>query len=263
MRSPLINKYTHSHLGELVIMLSLDGVQSLLPHVGLTLQTPIALQTVCKAVTDTCPEAEYDEDAMGWNRWYGRIAQTMRDQSLSELGDEDRNRFMFWLENGTPPDAHTFPHRSFWLKAMAWAANSDAISDLVDGAKLNLIKDFALNTKEARLDPEYEAAKAKLANEPETFADTFQKAKFHINIVPDAIVSQHLIMLNRMRAGHILRTQTERFIIEGGDVSVLEDAVRLYADTQVRSKWLKDYVADRGAFAYATLWSNTYREQSQ
>lgn len=260
MKSPLIDKYTHSHLGELIVMMSLDGVQPLLPVAGLALDDQKAFQAVCHAVTDRCPEAEYDEDAEGWNRWYGAVAHEFRSQTLPELSDVDRRRVLFWLENGTPPDAHTFPHRALWRDAIAWIANRETIAELVDGDTLNKLKDFAVSVKEARLSEDYAEAVKALSNGPETFADTLQKTKFHINIVPDAIVSQHLITLKYMRNSHILRRNTEDFIAKGGDIAILENAVRLYADTEVTSKWLSGYVADRDGFAFDGLWSNTYRE---
>jgi hypothetical protein len=260
MQTPWIDKYSDASLGNLVIMLSLDGVQPLLPFVGLKLDAPDAFQAICRDVTDRCPEAEYYEPAMGWNRWTDRVAAMMRQQPLSELSELDRRRVLFWFENGLVGTVHTFPHRSLWDEGIAWVANSDGIVDLVDGRTLNILKDFAVSVKEARLAEDYAAAKADLANGQETFQDTLQKTKFHINIVPDAIVSPHLTGLNYMRSGFILRSQTERFIAQGGDVALLERAVLLYADTQVTSKWRTDYVADRARFEYVRLWSNTFRE---
>ena len=139
MQSPAIDKYTHSHLGELTVMMSLDGVQPLLALAGLTLDNPKALQATCRAVTDQCPAAEYDEDVEGWNRWYSAVAHGLRNQTFSDLTDADRRKVLFWFENGIPPDAHTFPHRSLWRDAIAWIANSDTIADLVDGDTLNKV----------------------------------------------------------------------------------------------------------------------------
>ena len=261
--TPLIEKYSHTNLGELVIMLSLDGVQPLLPHVCLTLEDPRALQDLCRDITFQIDEAVYDEDAMGWNRRYSALADLFKKTGVGSLPPEDQWRFLFWLENGTVPTMHAFPHRNFWHDSLSWVVHVPDALNVLDPATLPLVMEFSRRAVERLKNDAYEEAKEVFAEGPDSFLDTFQKTKFHINVIPDAIVSQHLIGLNWMRRIHIVREECEQFIADGHNIAVLEDMVVRYAEAEVTSKWLVDYVADRDAFTYDRLWSDTYREAAQ
>ncbi|WP_308916705.1 hypothetical protein [Jannaschia sp. LMIT008] len=258
--TPLIKQYSRTALGEMVIMMSLDGYIPLLQYAELTLDRFDTLQSFCAELTFAVDEAVWDEDSIGWYRRYHEIAGLLLRTDMEALLPADRRRFLFWLENGTVATMHSFPHRNLWHKSIAWVLHDHSAVESLDASTFPIVRAFA-ESVEARLkDSSYSAAKEAFAEGPDSFFDTFQKTKFHINVIPGAIVSQHLIGLNWMRRVHILRQETERFIAEGGDVAILEDTVMRYADARVTSEWLTGYVADRAAFRYDRLWSNTFRE---
>ena len=142
---------------------------------------------------------------MGWNRRYHALADLFKRTGVAVLAPKDQAKFLFWLENGTVATMHTFPHRNFWHDAFGWVTYEPTALDRLDPGTLPVVVKFTEHLKNRVDDTAYEEAKEKFADGPESFLDTFQKTKFHINVIPGALISQHLIGLNWMRRAHILR----------------------------------------------------------
>ncbi|MEQ8901422.1 MAG: hypothetical protein RID11_02935 [Roseovarius sp.] len=258
--TPFIDRYTDNHLGELAILLSLEGIWELVPMVGLTLDDPEALRQIFVRATEAAPIAVYDaENVMGWVRWKHLVGAALRKDDFSGMARTDLDRFYDWLENGLVGTAHEFPYRHFWVDACRWAAKYDDITTQVESPVLDVMRDFAIDYQEALNDPANAAAKEAIAKNHDSYFDTWQKTKFHINIVPGVLVSHPLVPLNNMRRAHILRAKTDAYLDTGRDAAVLERMVLLYAEQKISSKWLKPYLEARDAFCLDRLWSNRFR----
>ncbi|KIN75115.1 hypothetical protein Z945_3014 [Sulfitobacter noctilucae] len=259
--TPNIDRYGDNALGEIAVMLSLEGIWELMPQTGLTLGSPEDLRQICQRATADVREAVYDaDDVMGWVRWYHLVGRALRQDDFSTLSKPDRLAFYDWLENGQTGSVHEFPHRLFWSSACRWTARYDALAQLVDSPDLDVMTAFANDVVKAVDSAKYAAARQKLAQNKDSYFDTWQKAKFHINIVPDVMISPPLIRLNFMRRAHVLRDATQTYREQGGDVEVLERMAILYAQQKETSEHLKAYVADVDAFRVKHLWSDRFRE---
>lgn len=262
-----IKRYETTDLGRMILMLSLEGFQVILPFLPLHLDDPEAFQRMCFAATEDVPAAYYDTDAIGWHDFPELIGKNFADKNIYDIAKPDRNRVLHWLENGNPCSLHSFPHREFWCEATTWVATYDQINDQVSGTDLNIIKDFAIAVRNEKLDPDYKAIKEKIAAGPESYFDTWQKTKFHINIIPGALISQPFISLNWMRWAHIVKKHTDAYIEKGGDPKVLERMVMLYVDQkyEVGTKsraYVQKYIDDTEAFKIKNLWSDRFLEET-
>lgn len=251
-----IQRYAAREIGSLVLPMSLDSFQQLLPLAFLKLDNPKALQAACFEATRNVPEAYYDEDAMGWHQWLSEIGQNFINQTLNIVSENDRRKVLCWLANGNPGGHHTFPHRRLWIRAMTAFAKYENLSLELSGQEINNIYDFATrNLIEQSLD-EYKEVKSNISLSPMTLFDLLQQTKFRIYIIPEALISQVFIPFNRMREAHILNKQTELYIKNGGDISALEKAVHRYSDLYENNRWTKEYIQDEDAFTVTSLWFN-------
>jgi len=259
--SPFIDRYHSRNLGTLVLMLSLDGFRKLMPYVGLELDAPTALQQASIEATRDVPAAYYDEDAIGWHQWWLEIGEAFRNRTLDSIPQPDHKRVLHWLENGNPGGAHTFPHRMFFEDACRWVARSPEINAFVHGEALDIMQDFATAYKKAIADEAYAEIKEEIAIGPDSYFDTWQKTRFHIYILPGAMISHAFIPFDQMRDTHILKTHVDDYLARGGDPTILERMAMLYAEQKETSEWLTGYVADKDAFRMENMWSDAFLER--
>ncbi|KGJ01591.1 hypothetical protein IT41_19765 [Paracoccus halophilus] len=245
----------------MILMLSLDGFQKILPYAFLDLDDPKAFQAACYQATADVPEAYYDYDAIGWHQWWLEIGENFMKRDLHLIPPPDRARVLHWLENGDPCALHEFPHRHFWLGACTWAHKYDEVAKYFSGEGLTVIREFSAAVFNERRDPAYEDVKEEIASEPETYFDTWQKTKFHIYIFPGALISNPFIQINWMRSAHILKKHTDAYIARGGDPDILERMVIKYAELHEGGEWTQKYVDDKEAFKIKNLWSNRFQEK--
>lgn len=258
-----IDRYGDNALGEIAIMLSLEGMRPVLPLLGLVLDTPEALRQICVSATQDLPAASYDaDDVMGWIRWHHLAGRNLRAADLSSLGPSDQRAVHDWFENGMTGGVHEFPHRLFWTSACRWVARYDKAGEMVEPAELDIMTAFATRFTQKVDAPDFAAARQTLAQNKDGYFDTWQKAKFHINILPDVMINRPLIILNFMRRAHILRRETADFVTEGGDPAVLEKMALLYATRNETSPHLAKYVADHAAFGIDSLWSPRFEDNT-
>ena len=259
--TPFTERYDDNTLGHMVIMMSLEGVWDLMPMTGLMLDSPSVLREICSKATEAVPAAHYDdEDVMGWVRHAHLVGQAFRADPLREMSARDLHAFHDWLENGNPGTVHVFPYRTIWKDACLWAAREGELAEWVESPALDKMQAFAGDLLKVLKDPEYEAAKQALAQNQDSYFDTYQKTKFHINIVPDVMICQPLIIFNQMRRSHLMMDAMQRYVRKDGDLSVLDRMVRVYAEHKVTSRWMKPYIQDPKALAASKLWSDTFRE---
>ncbi|MCY6380249.1 hypothetical protein [Hoeflea prorocentri] len=227
------------------------------------MDNPESLRSVCVRATESAPHAVYDADeVLGWVRWYHLVAQALRQSDFSELSDADLMRFYDWLENGMTGGPHEFPHRNFWEDACRWVHYSDEFSELVDDTEQKVITDFSLAVFNGFHDQAYNKALKEMALEPDSYFDTWQKTKFHIDVVPGVMMCEPMTTLNFMRHAHVLRDLSEAYMTKDEDRQILERFVILYAEQKETSKYFKDYVTDFDSFRMENLWSSRFKESA-
>lgn len=256
-----IKRYKTNYLGPMILMLSLEGFQKILPHVFLNLDDPQAFQQACFNATKDVPAAYYDEDAIGWHQWWHEIGDNFSKHILYEIDQPDRNRVLHWLENGNPCQTHGFAHRKFWGAACTWGYKSGEVAQYFTGNEINIIHDFSEAVFKEKISEDYSDIKEEIASDPESYFDTWQKTKFHIYIIPEVLISNAFIPLNWMRTAHILKKHTDAYIARDGDPDILERMVIKYAELNETSPWTQKYVDDKAAFKIKNLWSNRFQEQ--
>ncbi len=260
MQKTFLECYEPNDLGAMILMLSLEGFQKILPHVFLKLNDPKGFQAACYRATADVREAYYDYDAIGWHQWWLEIGQNFMQRDIHLIPQPDRNRVVHWLENGDPCARHSFPHRHFWIGACTWGYNSAEVTDYFSGDEVNIIRRFSAGVFQEKNDPVYKEIKEQIASEPETYFDTWQKTKFHIYIFPGAMISHPFISLNWMRSAHIVKKHTEAYVAGGGDPDILERMAITYAKLHEGGEWTQKYVDDKEAFRIANMWSNRFQE---
>lgn len=259
-KKTFLDRYRPNTLGSMILMLSLDGFQKILPYVFLDLENPRAFQAACYHSTANVPAAYYDLDAIGWHQWWLEIGENFKSAGIRMIPQPDRNRVLHWLENGDPCSLHSFPHRHFWIGACIWAHRYEEVAQNFSGEELNVIRRFAADVVNEDNDPAYGEIKEEIASEPDSYFDTWQKTKFHIYIFPGAMISQPFIQLNWMRSAHIIKKHTEAYVAKGGDPDILERMAIKYAELHEGGEWTQKYVDDKEAFRIKNLWSNRFQE---
>ncbi|PID37369.1 MAG: hypothetical protein CR993_00735 [Rhodobacterales bacterium] len=258
-----LERYKPDDLGAMILMLSLEGFQKILPHVFLHLDDPKGFQLACYRATADVREAYYDADAIGWHQWWLEIGQNFMQRDIHLIPQPDRNRVLHWLENGDPCARHSFPHRHFWMGACIWGARSPQVTDYFSGEEIRIIREFSIAVREENNDPAFEEVKEAIAAEPESYFDTWQKTRFHIYIFPGEMISGPFISLNWMRKSHIVMKHTEAYMAKGGDPDILERMAIKYAELHEGGEWTQQYVDDKASFRIANMWSNRFREPQE